>query len=189
MCGGGRFFKRPYPNPHPRSLWYDVFIGRSGMAFPKNKHSLEINFIMAKNPTIKFPRIEAGFYSVTQDGELVGYIMREVTDDKETNWYIFDNATPEMDMAMLHPEDAIDAPDSLFREAKENAKAYFLNRPVEVQVEAPMAPIEEAQWTEEDEDEDVIEDNNLFVSDDGEFELFEDELEFDTVEAEDLVLA
>jgi hypothetical protein len=148
---------------------------------------------MAKAPTIKFPRIEAGFYNVTKDGELVGYIMREVTDDKETNWYIFDNSAPDMDVAMLHPEDAIDAPDGLFREAKENAKAYFLNRPVAVQVEAPVAPIEEAQWSDGDEDESeddgVIEDNNLFVSDDGEFELFEDELEFDTVEAEDLVLA
>jgi hypothetical protein len=148
---------------------------------------------MAKSPNIRFPRIEAGFYSVTQDGEFVGYIMREVTDDKETNWYIFDNATPDLDVAMLHPEDAIDAPDGLFREAKENAKAYFLNRPVMVQVEAPVAPLEEAQWSDGDEDDaeddDVIEDNNIFVSDDGEVELFEDELEFDTVDAEEFVLA
>jgi len=104
---------------------------------------------MAKAPTIKFPRIEAGFYNVTKDGELVGYIMREVTDEKETNWYIFDNATPDLDVAMLHPENAIDAPDDLFREAKENAKAYFLSRPV-ASVEAPAAPMESPQWEEDD---------------------------------------
>jgi len=157
----------------------------------KNKHSLEINFIMAKSSVIKFPRIEAGFYSITQDGEFVGYIMREVTDDKDTNWYIFDNGNPELDIAMLHPENAIDAPDGLFREAKENAKTYFLNRPVATQVEAPIAPLEEPEWVEEEEEneDDVIEDNNLFVSDDGEIELFEDELEFDIVEAEEFVLA
>jgi hypothetical protein len=135
---------------------------------------------MAKAPTIKFPRIEAGFYSITKDGELVGYIMRELTDDKETNWYIFDNPTPDLDIAMLHPETAIDHPDDLFREAKENAKTYFLNRPVKAEVSTPVAPLEDAQWSEEDEDEEdeliEIEDHNLFVSDDGEIELFEDEL-------------
>lgn len=152
---------------------------------------------MAKAPVIKFPRIEAGFYNVTKDGELVGYIMRELTDDKETNWYIFDNATPDLDVAMLHPENAIDAPDDLFREAKENAKTYFLNRPVAAQVEAPIAPMEEAQWAEsEDESEEMdteslMEDDNIIVAEDGEeeFEFFEDELEFDTVEAEEFALA
>jgi hypothetical protein len=149
---------------------------------------------MAKAPVIKFPRVEAGFYSVTKDGELVGYIMREVEDTKETNWYIFDNATPDMDIAMLHPEDAIDAPDGLFREAKESAKAYFLNRPIQTEVAAQVAPVEQAQWSEEDvpqdlpEDDEVIEDNNLFVSEDGEFELFEDEFSFDSEEVDELAL-
>ena len=148
---------------------------------------------MAKSPVIKFPRMTAGFYSVTKDGELVGYIMREVEDTKETNWYIFDNATPDMDIAMLHPEDAIDAPDGLFREAKESAKTYFLNRPIQTEVVAQVAPIEQAEWTEDasqdlPEDDEVIEDNNLFVSDDGEFELFEDEFSFDTAEVDELAL-
>ena len=150
---------------------------------------------MAKSPIVKFPRIEAGFYSVTKDGELVGYIMREVEDTKETNWYTFDNATPDLDIAMLHPEDAIDAPDGLFREAKESAKAYFLNRPIQTEVVAQVAPVEQAQWSEEEdvpqdlpEDDEVIEDNNLFVSDDGEFELFEDEFSFDSEEVDELAL-
>lgn len=157
---------------------------------------------MAKAPTIKFPRIEAGFYSITKEGELVGYIMREISDDKETNWYIFDNPTPDLDIAMLHPENAIDHPDDLFREAKENAKAYFLARPVTAEVAAPIAPMEAPQWIESDEDEEdeliEIEDHNLFVSDDGEIEIFEDELtpfnegdelEFDSVEAEEFAMA
>ena len=152
---------------------------------------------MAKSPIVKFPRVEAGFYSVTKDGELVGYIMREVEDTKETNWYIFDNATPDMDIAMLHPEDAIDAPDGLFREAKDSAKTYFLNKPVRVEPVVQIAPVQEAQWGElaevedlsdEDEDDDAIEDNNLFVSDDGEFELFEDEFSFDTSDVDELAL-
>lgn len=152
---------------------------------------------MAKSPVLKFPRIEAGFYSVTNDGELVGYIMREVEDSKETNWYIFDNATPDMDIAMLHPEDAIDAPDGLFREAKESAKTYFLNRPIQTEVVAQVAPVEQAQWAEDEdeddtqelsEDDEVIEDNNLFVSDDGELELFEDEFEFNIAEVDELAL-
>jgi hypothetical protein len=150
---------------------------------------------MAKQPVIKFPRIAAGFYHVTNDGELVGYIMKEVSDDKETNWYIFDNATPDMDIAMLHPEDAIDAPDGLFREAKESAKTYFLNKPVRVEPVVQVAPVQEAQWVElgepedlNDEDDEVIEDNNLFVSDDGELELFEDEFSFDSAEVDELAL-
>lgn len=153
---------------------------------------------MAKAPIVKFPRVEAGFYNVTKDGELVGYIMRELTDDKETNWYIFDNATPDLDVAMLHPENAIDAPDDLFREAKENAKTYFLNRPV-TSVEAPVAPMEDAQWEDEDdsdfseelEPEADLEDDNIIVAEDGddEIEFFEDELEFDSIEAEELVPA
>ena len=148
---------------------------------------------MAKSPIVKFPRMTAGFYSVTKDGELIGYIMREVEDTKETNWYIFDNATPDMDIAMLHPEDAIDAPDGLFREAKESAKTYFLNRPIQTEVVAQVAPVEQAQWAEDDtqelsEDDEVIEDNNLFVSDDGELELFEDEFSFDSEEADELAL-
>jgi len=149
---------------------------------------------MAKAPVIKFPRISAGFYHVTKDGELVGYIMKEVEDTKETNWYIFDNATPDMDIAMLHPENAIDAPDGLFREAKESAKSYFLNKPVRVEATVQVAPVEQAQWDKEDdsqelpEDLDLIDENTLFVSDDEELELFDDEFSFDSSDVEELSL-
>jgi hypothetical protein len=145
---------------------------------------------MAKGPTIKFPRIEAGFYNVTKDGEMVGYIMKEVdADSKETNWYVFDDITPGKDIAMLNPNDAIDSPDSLFREAKESAKTYFSNMPAKVETPMQMAPVESAQWSEdEDKDEETTEDFNLYVSDDGEFEAFEDELEFASVDVDELAL-
>lgn len=158
---------------------------------------------MAKQPTIKFPRLEAGFYSVTKDGEFVGYVMKEM-EGKETNWYIFDDNVPGKDIAMLHPENAIDAPDALLREAKESAKNYFLNKP-EV-VEAISLP-KEAEWVEEapeavgdePEDDDLMEDDNLFSPDDESFDIFEDELdplfdddedelEFDEVNEEELAL-
>lgn len=162
---------------------------------------------MAKSPAIKFPRITAGFYGITMDGEFVGYVMKEVDDSKETNWYVFDDNEPEKDIAMLNPANAIDAPDALLREAKESAKNYFLNRPAAVEAISPLSPLKEAEWTEsevtveasepielpnddlllEDEDDDIlIEDHTLYVSDDGEFDLFEDELE--PMEEEDEVL-
>lgn len=164
---------------------------------------------MAKSPTIKFPRIEAGFYGITKDGEFVGYVMREVDDDKETNWYIFDDKEQGKDVAMLHPSNSIDTPDSLLREAKESAKNYFLNKVDMVQAITPLSPLKDEEWVETEpdndiveptveelEDEDLIEDDNLFVSDDGELEIFEDELEplndemdFDSIEMEDLVPA
>lgn len=160
---------------------------------------------MAKAPTIKFPRIEAGFYGITKEGEFVGYIMKEVNDDKETSWYIFDDNEQGKDIAMLHPANAIDTPDELLREAKESAKNYFLNKREAPQAISPVSPLNEADWdetdsmpeqepTEDDLDDDLIEDNNLFVSEDGELEIFEDELEpltdeLDEVEEEELVLA
>lgn len=160
---------------------------------------------MAKAPAIKFPRIEAGFYSITLEGEFVGYVMKEVdSDSKETNWYVFDDNEQGKDIAMLHPENAIDAPDGLLREAKESAKNYFLNKPVKVEEVAAPAPIQEAEWAEdaadammdEPSDDDMVEDDNIYLSDDDDFEAFEDELmpmgeelEFDSIEAEELVLA
>lgn len=91
---------------------------------------------MAKSPVIKFPRVEAGFYSVTRDGAIVGYIKKEV-DGKETNWWIYDTVNVEN----LNSETSIDAPNELFREAKVDATAYFLNKNVEV---AEVAPVEVA---------------------------------------------
>jgi hypothetical protein len=160
---------------------------------------------MAKAKTFKFPRLTAGFYGITLEGEFVGYVMKEVeSDSKETNWYVFDDNEQGKDIAMLHPENAIDAPDGLLREAKESAKNYFLNKPAKVEDVAAPAPIQEAEWAEdasdammdEPSDMDIEEDDNLFVSEDEDFEAFEDELlpldddlEFDSIEAEELVLA
>lgn len=94
---------------------------------------------MAKGPVIKFPRIEAGFYSITLDGALVGYIKKEV-DGKETNWWVYD--TVDMDFSS---ETAIDTANELFREAKVDATAYFLSKKVvpDVEVESAEAPVDE----------------------------------------------
>jgi hypothetical protein len=105
---------------------------------------------MTKGPVIKFPRIEAGFYSITLDGALVGYIKKEV-DGKETNWWVYD--TVDMDFSS---ETAIDTANELFREAKVDATAYFLSKNVEVaEVKAPVevptpAPVMEQPVVEED---------------------------------------
>ena len=106
---------------------------------------------MAKGPVIKFPRIEAGFYSVTRDGAIVGYIKKEV-DGKEINWWIYDTVNAEN----LDSQPAIDGPNELFREAKVDATAYFLNKNVEVaEVKASVevatpAPVVEQPVVEED---------------------------------------
>ena len=147
---------------------------------------------MAKSPTIKFPRIEAGFYSITKDGELVGYVMKELdSDSKETNWYVFDDNVPEKDIAMLNPADAIDTPDSLLREAKETAKDYFLNKPIVVEeVVAQVVQLNEEDWVEEGDDDEVDDVDDELVLD-GIIELDdldmddEDELDLDDVECEE----
>lgn len=147
---------------------------------------------MAKSPSIKFPRIEAGFYSITKDGELVGYVMKELdSDSKETNWYVFDDNVPEKDIAMLNPADAIDTPDSLLREAKETAKNYFLNKPIVVEDTVQAVQLNEEDWVDEDDDdvdldlEDIIEldteEFDLEEDDDTDFE--DDELELEEDEA------
>lgn len=139
---------------------------------------------MAKAPTIKFPRISAGFYGITMDGEFVGYVMKEVNDSKEAEWYIFDDNTPGKDIAMLHPDNAIDTPDDLFREAKDSAKQYFLNRPKKmIEAEVKMQ-LKDAEWSEVGpseaelvEDEyDPDEDHTLYESEDGSFVEFESNL-------------
>jgi hypothetical protein len=113
---------------------------------------------MAKGPVIKFPRMTAGFYSITRDGALVGYIKKEV-DGKETNWWVYD--TVDMDFSS---ETAIDGPNELFREAKVDATAYFLSKKVvsDVEVETSVAevpapvvelPVEDMELPVEDEDD------------------------------------
>jgi hypothetical protein len=123
---------------------------------------------MAKGPVIKFPRITAGFYSVTRDGAIVGYIKKEV-DGKEINWWIYDTVNAEN----LDSQPAIDGPNELFREAKVDATAYFLNKNVEVaEVKAPVevatpAPVMEQPVVEE---EDFFDALSAFEDAEGEFE-------------------
>ena len=108
---------------------------------------------MAKGPVIKFPRLEAGFYSVTRDGAIVGYIKKEV-EGKETSWWIYDTVSADA----LNSQTAIDTPNELFREAKVDATAYFLNKKVEVaEVETPVevatpAPVMEQPVVDEEDD-------------------------------------
>ena len=114
---------------------------------------------MSKGPVIKFPRIEAGFYSITLDGALVGYIKKEV-DGKEVNWWVYDT----VDMENLSSETAIDTANELFREAKVDATAYFLSKEVvpDVEVEDSVAevpapvvelPVEDMELPVKDEDD------------------------------------
>jgi hypothetical protein len=139
---------------------------------------------MAKQPTIKFPRIQAGFYNVTLDGELVGYVMSE-KDGKEVNWYVFDNSTPDLPMDVFVPENAIDAPDSLFREAKESAKNYFMNRPMSDE-DIEVLNLPEADWEilKDGEAEDSWEENTIVLEMDENGEEFEPALEDATPELE-----
>ena len=111
---------------------------------------------MAKAPVIKFPRIQAGYYGITRDGEFVGYIMKEVNDDsKETNWWVINDSVPEKEPFMVNTADAIDSPDSLLREAKETAKGFFLNE--QPQAISPISPLKEVEWNETEEEEEVPE--------------------------------
>ena len=147
---------------------------------------------MAKSSVIKFPRVTGGFYQVTKDGELVGYIMKEES-NKEINWYVFDNATPDLDVAMLHPDTSIDAPDGLLREAKDSAKAYFLNKPVAVA--EPVVVIATPDWSESEEEEDaeidpafdelMSEDDDEDYEEEAEIVFTDDELEEEDLEEED----
>lgn len=160
---------------------------------------------MAKAPVIKFPRIQAGYYGITRDGEFVGYIMKEVNDDsKETNWWVINDSVPEKEPFMINTADAIDSPDSLLREAKETAKNHFLNEKPTQSI-SPISPLKEVEWDEpvvgteieeeevesssSDEDDepsfDLTEDNDYNLDD--ELDL-EDEFEFVTENVEELAL-
>ena len=110
--------------------------------------------------------MEAGFYSITRDGVIVGYIKKEV-DGKETNWWVYDT----VDMENLSSETAIDTANELFREAKVDATAYFLDKKVEVAevadvIEAP-APVIEQPVVDED---DFFDTASVFEDVMGEFE-------------------
>ena len=102
---------------------------------------------MAKAPAVKFPRVQAGFYNVTLDGALVGYVTKKV-DGKEVSWQIFNTNEPNLDVDTL-PISAMIEETELFREAKEVAKNYFTNLP-ETPQEQEVEPVElqVPDWTE-----------------------------------------
>ena len=160
----GHFFICPWPSGSAGGRCYDVCIGgREGLQTQLPPY---LEFIMSKGPVIKFPKVEAGFYSITRDGVIVGYIKKEV-DGKETNWWVYDT----VDMENLSSETAIDTANELFREAKVDATAYFLDKKVEVAevadvIEAP-APVIEQPVVDED---DFFDTASVFEDVMGEFE-------------------
>lgn len=108
---------------------------------------------MAKSPIVKFPRITAGFYSITYDGELVGYISKKV-EDKETTWSIYNTSEPDLTLETL-PVSALVEETELFREAKENAKVFFANRPkveeeVKSESEFQTVELQKPDWSEDE---------------------------------------
>ncbi len=120
---------------------------------------------MAKAPSVKFPRIQAGFYNVTLDGELVGYITKKV-DGKVTTWTTYNTNEPDMTPETLLISTIADESE-LFREAKEFAKNYFINAPVadiqedEVDEEVETVELQIPDWTE-DETQDFFDEVNEF---------------------------
>jgi hypothetical protein len=105
---------------------------------------------MAKAPIVKFPRISAGFYTITLEGELVGYVAKKV-DGKEVTWTIYNTNEPDLTLETL-PTSAIVEETELFREAKENAKVYFLNRPEpqEQEQEVETVELQVPDWSEDE---------------------------------------
>lgn len=117
-------------------------------------------FIMAKAPVIKFPRVQAGFYNVTMDGELVGYISKKA-EGKETSWMIFNTNEPNLTLETL-PTSALIEETELFREAKEAAKDFFPNNIVEEQEqEVETVELQVPDWSET-ETEDFFDEANEY---------------------------
>lgn len=123
---------------------------------------------MTKAPAVKFPRIVAGFYNVTLDGELVGYIAKKV-EGKVTTWTVYNTNEPDLTIETL-PVSAIADETELFREAKEFAKNYFPNLPatqedeveeVEVEQEVETVELQAPEWSE-DETQDFFDEVNEF---------------------------
>jgi hypothetical protein len=101
---------------------------------------------MAKAPAIKFPRIHAGFYSVTFDGELVGYIAKQ-GGDKDAAWFVYNDNTPELTIDALRMETAVDESD-LFRVSKDFARNFFT---------APASAVEAEEMADEEMEVETIE--------------------------------
>lgn len=123
---------------------------------------------MTKAPAVKFPRIVAGFYNVTLDGELVGYIAKKV-EGKVTTWTVYNTNEPDLTIETL-PVSAIADETELFREAKEFAKNYFTNLPttqedeteeVEMEQEVETVELQAPEWSE-DETQDFFDEVNEF---------------------------
>lgn len=129
-------------------------------------------FIMSKTLAVKFPRIMAGFYYVTLEGEVVGYVSKKV-DGKEVSWQIYQTTETDLSQENLAPSSMVDETE-LFREAKDFAKNFFLTatsemteeQPNEVQdeVETPTLELQEPEWNETEEvaiEEDFFDDVNM----------------------------
>lgn len=132
---------------------------------------------MAKAPAIKFPRIQAGFYSVTLDGQLMGYIAKKV-DGKETSWIVYNTQEPDLTLETL-PISAIADEEELFREAKEFSKQFFTQLPQEQEDEPEVETVvlQEPEWAESADE--FVDDTQDFFDEMSEFE--------DLVEEEELV--
>ena len=124
---------------------------------------------MAKAPVVKFPRIEAGFYTVTLDGALAGYISKEV-EDKEITWHVY--ATTEAFEEVLDlPASAIVESTDLFRVAKDFARGYFPENftPLEDEVtdetdevEVETVVLETPEWSDDEAGDDLFDGDNEF---------------------------
>lgn len=114
---------------------------------------------MAKAPVVKFPRIQAGFYTVTLEGELVGYISKK-TEGKEVSWMIFNTNEPDLDMDSL-PASMMVEETELFREAKEYSKEFFVNQPKMTQ-EIETVELQVPEWNEENTESDFFDNVNEY---------------------------
>jgi len=114
---------------------------------------------MAKAPVVKFPRIQAGFYTVTLEGELVGYISKK-TEGKEVSWMIFNTNEPDLDMDSL-PASMMVEETELFREAKEYSKEFFVNQPKMTQ-EVETVELQVPEWNEENTESDFFDNVNEY---------------------------
>lgn len=137
---------------------------------------------MAKAPAVKFPRIQAGFYNVTLEGELVGYIAKKV-EGKVTTWTVYNTNEPDLTIETL-PLSAIADETELFRDAKEFAKGYFPNATIQVQPEAEVE--DEVEMEQEVE---TVELQTPEWSEDETQDFFDEMSEFEDVMEEELALA
>lgn len=135
---------------------------------------------MTKAPAVKFPRIVAGFYNVTLDGEIVGYIAKKV-EGKVTTWTVYDTNEPDLTIETL-PVSTIADETELFREAKEFAKNYFPNN-------LPATQEDETEEVEMEQEVETVELQAPEWSEDETQDFFDEVNEFEEVEEEEFALA